>query len=459
LSKRIIYCEADITAVQVCIDGNIPLKDVPKFNLTRLSKRFSLDRIIKKIKYASQYEIIYDVERRSDADSINHVKDFKHGALLDKYGIYNQLVERHVNPITYEKWLSEKKKNVPKVSIVANQERDNEHCNTQGKLEGNDKYVLNHRILIHILESKYTTDQKRKLVKSVDNLTSDYDLNISILCASHIVEYLNKYSKKRLEDSVRYTSTDNLTKNEINELVTHTDCEVHVYIDSAVSLDQNTLSELYKTLLSDVQVSLVYSDHDSLDSFNRQLNPVFKPEWNRELLYNTNYIGGLIMLKNSVYKSSCNWVSELDNSSLYYLLLQLALELPASSVIRIPSILYHKIEGNEVLDIPVNPKMYAQKLPESADQAKGFMWRNARDAQALALSLDSQKYRIDYLDNIKNQCLLDSLNVSLRDGKLRGTFQCNLEFGRVFPSVDIIVPTRDKASLLKIAWAFQLFEA
>ena len=176
---------------------------------------------------------------------------------------------------------------------------------------------------------------------------------------------------------------------------------------------------------------------------------MFKPEWNRELLYNTNYIGGLVMLKNSVYNSSCNWVSELDNSSLYYLLLQLALELPASSVIRIPYVLYHKNMRNEVANNSVNPKIYARELSESAVQAKGYIWKNTRDAQAIALSLDSQKYRIDYLDKIKNEHLLDSLNVSLLDGKLRGTFQCFLEFGHVFPSVDIVIPSRDKASLLK----------
>ena len=97
--------------------------------------------------------------------------------------------------------------------------------------------------------------------------------------------------------------------------------DFHAYIDCAVVLQDTSLSSYYKALLSDINIQLVYSDHDSLDSFSRQEIPVFKPEWNRELLHNTNYIGGLVMLRNGKQVSSCNWNSELENSSLYLMML------------------------------------------------------------------------------------------------------------------------------------------
>ena len=155
------------------------------------------------------------------------------------------------------------------------------------------------------------------------------------------------------------------------------------------------------------------------------------------------------MLDSNVFKSTCNWISELDNSALYYVLLQLSLVLHQSSVKRIADILYHKIESTEVAKLSNNPKICSQPLSECSGQATDYMWNNTRDVQALDLSLESKEYREAYLEKIKNSSCLDNLYVSLDDGKMPGTFRCNLKFGDVYPSVDIIIPTRDKVSLLK----------
>ncbi len=451
LSKRIIYCPVDIVSFQIGIDGNVPVKKMPAFSLTRLSKKFTLDRIGKKIKYASQYDIGNEIERRSNSDSINYTKDYKTDFLINRYRIYNQLVERHVNPITYEKWLSGKNKNALNYNVPPSMARCSASCiiKQQSRKGADGKFSNTNAVLIHILENKYTINQKRALLNSTQKLVIDHQLDVTMLCASHINEYVTKHIEKKYRDNIRCTNTDNLTKNAINDFIENSNCEKHTYIDNAVYLEVHALSEYFRILNSNSDANLVYSDHDSIDSFGRRKNPVFKPEWNRELLYNTNYVGGLVMLKKCVYKSNCSWMSELENAALYYVLLQLSLEFTLLSAIRIPAILYHKIGNADISEKPFNPKVSKKHISKNTEQTIGQLWINERDVQAVALVLESHAYRIGYLEKIKNQSSLDNLNVSLTDGKLRRTFQCDLEFGQILPSVDIIVPSRDKVSLLR----------
>lgn len=83
---------------------------------------------------------------------------------------------------------------------------------------------------------------------------------------------------------------------------------------------------------------LVYADHDHIDQSNSYHDPVLKPEWNPELLLNTNYIEHPFALR-------CDWLLqhqliESANSQIMQLaLVKSALTLQHKQVVRVPQVL------------------------------------------------------------------------------------------------------------------------
>jgi glycosyltransferase involved in cell wall biosynthesis len=162
---------------------------------------------------------------------------------------------------------------------------------------------------------------------------------------------------------------------------------------------------------------LIYSDEDKIDEDGVRSNPFFKPDWNPELFLGQNYINHLGCYRTDVLREINGFREGLEGSQDYDLALRCIDRLRPEQVRHIPRILYHwRMVGGSLAAIP-NAKPYAKEA--------------ARRALA---------------DHCK------------RNGMLGKVVPCpeNAESHRVIhalpepaPLVSIIIPTRDRAELLK----------
>lgn len=166
--------------------------------------------------------------------------------------------------------------------------------------------------------------------------------------------------------------------------------------------------------LAHPSTQLLYSDEDKIDQYGNRYLPYFKPDFSPELLRSYNYINHLTVHRRSNIQKVGGWRSEFDGAQDYDLLLRTMESIPPETVRHLPCILYHwrAIAGSAALDVSYKP--YALVAGRRALQ--GHFAR--REVSAEVEASPSGRYEVRY--------------------RVRGA-----------PAVSIIIPTRNKASLLR----------
>jgi glycosyltransferase involved in cell wall biosynthesis len=162
---------------------------------------------------------------------------------------------------------------------------------------------------------------------------------------------------------------------------------------------------------------LIYSDEDKIDEDGLRSNPFFKPDWNPELFLGQNYINHLGCYRTDVLREINGFREGFEGSQDYDLALRCIDRLRPEQVRHIPRILYHwRMVGGSLAAIP-DAKPYAKEAARRA---------------------------------IADHCRRQGM-----PGKVAPCPE-NAESHRVIrtlpepaPLVSIIIPTRDRAELLK----------
>jgi len=179
--------------------------------------------------------------------------------------------------------------------------------------------------------------------------------------------------------------------------------------------------EVFHQMLSGLSEDtiLVYADHDHSVSKGHYSSPVLKPEWNPELLLNTNYIGCLWMIAderlNSVYS-----IDSLSDTQWQEILLQTALD--------------HKCSKNQKLKRTPLSDNQVRRIPDVLGsinaKCKGCLSENWKNA-------------------LENVLTSSGINAIRHCGSSSEVHRVVWSLPTKLPSVDIIIPTRDNHEVLK----------
>jgi GT2 family glycosyltransferase/SAM-dependent methyltransferase len=183
-------------------------------------------------------------------------------------------------------------------------------------------------------------------------------------------------------------------------------------LDHDDELPPEALFEVIARLNEDPDLDLIYTDEDKVGADGQRVEPFFKPDWSPDLLLSMNYITHLSVFRRRLLEEIGGFRPGFDGSQDYDLLLRFSER--ARRIAHIPKILYHW-----------------RKAPGSAAAstvAKPFAYEAARRAIEDAVRRRGQEAEV--------VCVLPGI-YSVRY-KLRGT-----------PLVSIIIPTRDRWSLLR----------
>lgn len=120
-----------------------------------------------------------------------------------------------------------------------------------------------------------------------------------------------------------------------------------VYIGQHDRLSANTLSVLNEKIaeLNDVP-SILYTDNDELIGQDR-MNPHFKPDFNKELFLQTNYIGDFVCVAKELYQRLGEFNEKAKVAYVYEYLLRASYK--KENIEHVPSLIYHKRSINRAL--------------------------------------------------------------------------------------------------------------
>jgi len=162
---------------------------------------------------------------------------------------------------------------------------------------------------------------------------------------------------------------------------------------------------------------LIYSDEDKIDEESLRSNPFFKPDWNPELFLGQNYINHLGCYRTDLLREMNGFREGFEGSQDYDLALRCIDRLRPGQVWHIPRILYHwRMVGGSLAAIP-DAKPYAKEAARRAiaDHCK----RNGMPGRVVPCPENKESHRFIHA------------------------------MPEPAPLVSIIIPTRDRAELLK----------
>lgn len=189
-------------------------------------------------------------------------------------------------------------------------------------------------------------------------------------------------------------------------------------LDHDDTLAPHALLYLAEYVVGHPAAQLIYSDEDKINENGSRFDPFFKPDYSPELLLAQNYINHLTAIRRTLVCGLGGWRTGFEGSQDHDLILRVVETLNADEIGHIPQILYHWRAHAGSTALENSEKNYALQAGEAA--VRDHLSRTGRPA-TVEIMEDVHHFRVRY-DAPEQE-----------------------------PLVSLIVPTRDKASVLKIA--------
>ncbi|MDR6984053.1 GT2 family glycosyltransferase [Rheinheimera pacifica] len=181
-------------------------------------------------------------------------------------------------------------------------------------------------------------------------------------------------------------------------------------------LHPQALTAFAGALTETPSASILYCDHDMLNSTGIRVAPQFKPDWNPDLLLSCNYIGPAYMVKGELWQQSCTearWYLQHHYVMLVQALNQLPVNSHHSSIVHLPKVLYHQAGKNK-------KQSYNQHTVTQLEQSLAKL--AATEGTPL---------------------------LSVKQSKTDGVFKVRYKIPRPLPLVSLLIPTRDALDITR----------
>jgi len=184
-------------------------------------------------------------------------------------------------------------------------------------------------------------------------------------------------------------------------------------LDHDDELKPDALFEVVKLLNEDADLDYIYSDEDKREPDGRLVEPFFKPDWSPDLLTAVNYVTHFSVFRREVIERAGGFRKGYDGSQDYDLVLRVTEMTDRIAHIARPLYSWRKVPGSAA----------------AAVRAKDFALRAAKKALKDALSRRGFEGEVEK---------------GLAVGRYRVRYET-----RGTPKVSIIIPTRDRADMLR----------
>ncbi len=188
------------------------------------------------------------------------------------------------------------------------------------------------------------------------------------------------------------------------------------WLNPGDALARDALEQVAQAVSEHPDIHLLYGDEDSLTRFGRRVEPRFKPDWSPHLLLSHNFIGRPWFMRSDLWQRlhaeafACNEDLEHD------LLLQAAEQVPPKGVHHIRRVLYHRYLDAQTGE--ADPGSIARRIEQGQQVVEAHLQRSGIAATVEPIAGWAGFNRIAYAVEPK-------------------------------PLVSVIIPTRDKVTLLK----------
>ena len=279
---------------------------------------------------------------------------------------------------------------------------------------------------ISILIPTYNT-QSDHLRACLDSICAQsyphWELCICDDCSSqsHVCEILTEYAEQDERIKLTFRQENGHICRSSNDALALATGEFIALVDHDDALADDALYWVARELQLRPYSNLVYSDEDKIDESGRRSSPHFKPSFNIDLLLAYNFISHLGVYRTETVRSVGGFRIGLEGSQDHDLALRVIQHSGIEQIVHIPRVLYHWRMHEASTAIDPGSKDYTTKRGLRAVQEFLNHETDSGEESAVATSVGSNRFR------------------------------CQWPLPEQQPSVELIIPTRDKVEILKLA--------
>jgi O-antigen biosynthesis protein len=230
--------------------------------------------------------------------------------------------------LTYAQWISE---NEPGEQELEKQRSFSKELSYQPKIS----------ILVPVFDAPLPI--LADLINSVITQTYDnWELCISNGSSGDkpLAKELDKYTNIDSRIRVVHLSENLEISGNSNQALDMASGEFVALLDQSDTLAPFALYEIALLLQEAPELDLIYSDHDALSADGKtRLWPLFKPDWSPEIMFSTNYIAHLTILRTTLVRQAGGFDSSTDGAQDWDLFFRVINT--THRIAHIPKILYH----------------------------------------------------------------------------------------------------------------------
>lgn len=194
----------------------------------------------------------------------------------------------------------------------------------------------------------------------------------------------------------------------------HSDSRFVGTVDCGDTLPTHALMAIALQLQTTPHAKVIYSDHDEIDGSGLRSNPYFKPDWNPDLFLSQDYIRHLCLYRADLLHAAHVQLSEGNSTSAERILFQCLPLLSDKEITRVPKVLYHR-----------------RKRP------------HLKHRDQLAATTAGIQVRQHYFS------ATGRAGISVEPATIPGTYRIRYPLPDRAPLVSLLIPTRDKRTLLE----------
>ena len=311
--KRLIWVGSSGSKLNIVLNNVIgDSVSVTHFRLVRVTKRFALGRMKKKLLSCHP---LYRGGQKIDNAPLQRI-----------WRDYNFLFEEDLSFFSFQDWINEFDKN----ALLS----DNRH------------QLFHNSPLISVLMPVYNPNDEW-LKQAIDSVLAQSYVNWELCIVDdaspnhNIRDLLKSYTQKDDRIKVVFRVKSGHISQASNTALDIATGQWIVLFDQDGLLSNDALLSVVKFLNKYPSCTLFYSDEDKIDTLNNRFDPYFKSDWNLDLFYSQNMFSHLGVFKASLIKKVGGFREGVEGAQDYDLVLR-CLELNGEcQICHIPKILYH----------------------------------------------------------------------------------------------------------------------
>ncbi|MBN2427408.1 MAG: glycosyltransferase family 2 protein [Deltaproteobacteria bacterium] len=231
----------------------------------------------------------------------------------------------------------------------------------------------------------------------------------------HVENLLNEYAASDERIRVAFRKQCGHISEASNTALSLADGEWVAFLDHDDELAEHALFFMVMGVRDYPAARVIYSDEDKIDEEGRRFDPLFKPDWNPDLFMSQNYVGHLALYQRKLVTEVGGFRSGVEGSQDQDLLLRCLAHLTGDEIVHVPRVLYH--------------------------------WRVA--SGSTALSAKEKGYTMEAGLKALRDYFSTAPRVAVEGGLLPNTYRVRYPLPDPAPLVSLLIPTRDRAELLK----------